>query len=165
MDGQPLPHALRLRIIVGGVCAAVVFLLFVPIEIAAVTSHRHDIGGLATAFGIGVGVPVAFAALMWWRARQYRRNPEVRRRQLNGPAARTVLFGNLIVIVLANIARGASGVPGWGGFLNGLAVLVVGSFVVLRIAKRQDPRAHYFRRPDPLPEGQTPEDDRPPAPW
>lgn len=163
MERQPLPRTLRLRIIVVAVSSTLLVLLFIPFEVLAVTKPRGGTEEVVTAFAVGVGLPILFALLMWRQVRRYRRDPGVRRRQPNGPAARTILFGNLVSILVAMTTNGLVG--GWQGWLVGLAVLLACSFIVLRIAKRQDPRIHYFRRPDPLPPGQEPDDARPPAPW
>jgi hypothetical protein len=39
-----------------------------------------------------------------------------------------------------------------------ISAILIGSFLSLYIARRYDPRIHHFRRPDPLPDGQEPED-------
>lgn len=159
MDHQGLPRTMRLRVIVVAVSAGLLALLMLPLEILAVTSHREDLGLLAAAFGLGLGVPILFGLLMWWQVRRYRRNPEVRRRQPNGRAGRVLLFGNLVAVVLGSLARGISGIEGWGGWAVGLCVVLIASFLVVRIARHYDPRIHYFRRPDPLPAGEEPRDE------
>jgi hypothetical protein len=165
MNDQQLPRTMRLRIIVVAVSAGLLALVMLPLEIAAMASRRDDLGLIAAVFGLGLGIPALFGVLMWWQVRRYRRNPEVRRRQPNGPAARILLFGSILAVLLGNLTRGVSGIEGWGGWAIGLCVVVIAMFLVVGLARRHDPRIHYFRRPDPLPEGQEPEDDSPPPPW
>jgi hypothetical protein len=165
MQNVPLSGAMRTRVIVVAVSVGILALVMLPLEILAVTSEHRDAGEIAFAFGVGIGLPLVFGALTWWGVRRWRRNPDLRRRQPNGPASRVLLFGNLITLTLANFARSLSGLEGWKGWALGLAVVVVGAVGVFLIARRLDPRLNYFRRPDPLPEGQEPEDNKAPAPW
>lgn len=163
MNREPLPRIMRIRIAVVAICSGLLALLVLPLAIIAL-QRGDSIGQLAPLFGIGLGIPVLFSLLMWWQVRRYRRSPEFRRRQPNGAAARVLMIGNMLILAVAMVARGVSGVEGWGGWAIGLGVVVTGSVIVYSIAKRYDPRLHYFRRPDPLPEGQEPEDLPPPTP-
>ena len=164
MGSQPLPREMRMRVVMVAICAAVLVLLGLPLEVVAVRSSV-GVGDLAFVFGIGVALPVAFGALMWWQVRRYRNNPQVRRRQLNDRAARTKLWGNVAVVLMASVAREVAPVTGLNGLLTGLVVALIGAVAVHLVVRRLDPRARFWRRPDPLPEGQEPEVEPAPKPW
>lgn len=163
MTRERLPRIMRIRVAVVAGCSALLFLFVLPLEILAVRSG-DSLPKIAPLFGIGVGIPVLFGLLMWWQVHRYRNNPEVRRRQPNGAAMRVYLVGNMLGVILASVARDVSGNEGWGGWAIALGVIVLASLVTFRLAKRHDPRLHYFRRPDPLPPGHEPEDLPPPGP-
>jgi hypothetical protein len=158
MNRQPLTRTLRIRVIIVAVGAVLLALLMLPLEIATLTAGDATSEDIALVFAMGVGLPALFALLMWWQVHRFRSSPELQRRQPNGPAARIMLFGNLAVLVLGMLVATLSGVEGWRGWVLGLVVVVVGSFVVVRFARSRDPRVHYFRRTDPMPEGQEPDD-------
>ncbi len=163
MNREPLPRIMRVRVVVVAVCTGLLALLVLPLEILAL-QRGGSIGQIAPIFGIGLGIPVLFGLVMWWQVRRYRSNPEIRRRQPNGAAMRVLMVGNWLSVALAMLARGVSGVQGWGGWAIGLGVLLTASVIVYSVAKRYDPRLHYFRRTDPLPEGKEPDDLPPPKP-
>ena len=166
MGHPPLSGTMRIRVIIAAISAGALVLLMLPLEIMTIV-RGGGAGDIALIFAIGLALPALFLALMWWQVRRWRRNPEIRRRQPNKPAARIILFGNLLVLTIGNIARGVSGVKGWAGWAIGLGVVMVGAVIVFLMAKKQDRRLHFFRRPDPMPEGQEPESapERAPTPW
>lgn len=158
MGGQPLPRSVRDRIVYGSIAMGALVLLTLPLEIVAVTSGRAGPGEIAGLFAIGVGLPLVFGLLLWWMVRRIRRDPELRRRQLNSAATRVILAGNFGALLLGNLARGASGVGGGGGWAIGLGVTLLVSCIVVLVAKRFDPRIRFFRRPEPVPEDPEPEE-------
>ena len=159
----PLPRTLRLRVGIALGSSALLFLLTLPLLVLGLTSDPPATGLVWTSIVVGVVLPAVFGSLMWWQVRRWRRDPLLRRRQLDGSTQRLLLFGNLAVLVLGQVVRGLSGLSFWPGLTLGLVVVLVGAFLVTWIAKRRDPRVRFFGRPDPLPEGQEP-DDGPPHP-
>lgn len=163
MDRQSLPQSLRIRIIGMAVCAGVLVLICVPLGIGVIRSPHHAAGAIAFVFGIGVGLPLLAGLAMWWQVRRYRRDPDYRRRQPNGPASRVLQGGHLLAVVLGIVTQGL--VDGWIGWLLGLGVVLVVSFLTFRIAKQRDPRIRYLRRPLPASEPQEREDSTARKPW
>jgi type IV secretory pathway TrbD component len=160
---QSLPQSLRLRIIVMAVSSGLLLLICVPLAVAVIRSPHHADGAVAFVFGLGVGLPLLAGLAMWWKVRRFRRDPGYRRRRPNGPASQALQGGNLLALVLGIVTQGL--VRGWIGWLLGLGVVLVVSFVTFRIAKQRDPRIRYLRRPRRSQEVQEPEDSPPLTPW
>jgi len=173
MPGKPLPAGTRVQLIWFGVLAGLC--LLVGVVLAGLAAADPSAENPALRFLVLLAPFVIIAGLMgltaWWLVRRVRRNPDFRRRQLNGRAQVTVMVGVLVAITAGNVAKAALGVDGWAGLLvmlpTGLIVLVP----VMLLAKRFDPRVRWFRRPEPL----TPEEEqqqeeqdaasRPDRPW
>ncbi|MGN6251265.1 MAG: hypothetical protein ACTHNS_05565 [Marmoricola sp.] len=165
MDRTPLPRSVRQRALGGGVGVAVLALLFVPLEIATVTSDRAGAGLRVSVFVIGIGLPAVLGLLIWRQVRRLRSDPDLLRRQPNRAATRVLRYGNMGVLVIALASRHLVGTGGWKTWVVFGGVALVGSVLVVRWARHYDPRIHYFRRPDPLPEGQEPDEGPAPPPW
>jgi type IV secretory pathway TrbD component len=155
MPNSSLPPVWRTRIITVAVSSGVLVLIGCTLGVLAVV--RGDGVGALLGFGIGLALPAFFGGLMWLQVRRYRRNPDFRRRQPNAAASKLGLVGNLVVFVFAGVVTSLLGLHGWAYFLTLFGIAVVGGTAVFIAAKQQDPRLHYFRRPDPLPEGQEPD--------
>jgi hypothetical protein len=160
---QLLPQSMRIRIIVVAVSAGLLVLICVPLAIGVFRLSHHARGALAFVFALGVGAPLLAGLAMWWQVRSYRRDPDYRRRQPNRPASRVLQGGNLLALVLGILAQGL--VHGWIGWLLGLGVVLVVSFVTFRIARQRDPTIRYLRRPQPSAQPEEPEDSPSPEPW
>ena len=61
-----------------------------------------------------------------------------------------MLTGFLLAYMLGNVVSAVLGVDGWAKVLVVLAVALIASVPVTMLAKRFDPRVHWFRRPEPL---------------
>jgi hypothetical protein len=163
MGDPTLTGTMRIRVVIVAVSGTLLALVLLPLEIMTIV-NGGTAGQIAFAFGVGVVLPALAAALMWWQVRRWRHNPEIRRRQPRKAAARVLLFGNLGVVILVSLLRDGWGMNSWQGWGITLVVFTVGAGGVWLVAKRLDPRLHFFRRPDPLPPGQEPEGPAP-KPW
>lgn len=164
MGHPPLSKQMRTRVTVVIVCSALLVLLMLPLAVLSI-ARGDDHGRTAWIMAIGLGLPAVFGAVMWWGVRRWRADPEVRRREPNRAASRILLLGNLGVFIAGDLVRRLVGGPSWLAWLAAGLVFLVGALVVFYAAKRQDPRLHFFRRPDPLPEdGDSPDGKRSAAP-
>jgi hypothetical protein len=173
MPGRRLPEGTRVRLIWFGVLAGLCLLAGVVLAGLAATDPSAE--NPALRFLVLLAPFVVIAGLMalsaWWLTRRVRRNPDFRRRQLNGRAQATVMVGVVVAITAGNVAKAVIGVNGWAGLLVMLPAALLVLVPVMLLAKRFDPRVRWFRRPAPL----TPEEEqqqeqrdtarRPDRPW
>jgi FtsH-binding integral membrane protein len=110
----------------------------------------------ALAFLVTVAPFVIILALMglaaWLLVRRIRRSPDFRRRQLNGRAQATLSVGFLGAYLVASLVKAVLGIEGWAGVA---LVVLVGTALfmpVVLLARRFDPRVHWFRRSEPGPD-------------
>jgi MFS family permease len=124
----------------------------------------------ALAFLVTVAPFVVILALMglaaWLVVRRVHRSPDFRRRQLNGRAQATLSVGFLSAYVVASLAKAVLGIEGWAGITLVVALGAVLFMPVILLARRFDPRVHWFRRPEPGPDDEEPSDPPPrQRPW
>lgn len=151
MGDPPLSKQMRARVTIVIVCSALLVLLMLPLAVASITrgdDHGRTVGILA----IGLGIPAAFGAVMWWAVRRWRADPDLRRREPNQAASRILLLGNLGVFLASDLVRRLLGGPEWLAWVVAATLFITGALVVFYFAKRRDPRLHLFRRTDPHPE-------------
>jgi MFS family permease len=171
--GERLPEGTRVAIIFGCVVAGIGMLAALALAVMVATDPDTERPGLAILVTLAPFVLIlAVMGLAGWLAvRRIRRNPELRRRQLNGRAQATMLIGLLLAYMVGNIVSAFLGVDGWAQILVVVAIALIASVPVIMVAKRFDPRVHWFRRPEPL----SPEEEeerarrdaarRPDGPW
>src|SRR5262245_16192121 len=157
MAGERLPEGTRVAIVFGCVVAGICTLAALALAVMAAVDPDTEHPGLAILATLApFAVILAVMGLVGWLVvRRVRRNPELRRRQLNGRAQATMLTGFLLAYVLGNVASAVLGVDGGAQFLVVIAVVTIVYLPVIMLAKRFDPRVHWFRRPEPL----TPEEE------
>jgi MFS family permease len=150
--GERLPEGTRVAIIFGCVVAGICTLGALVLAILAALDPDTKRPGLAILLTLApFALILAVMGLAGWLVvRRIRRNPDLRRRQLNGRAQATMLTGFLLAYTLGNVASAVLGVDGWAQTLVVVAVALIAYLPVIMLAKRFDPRLHWFRRPDPL---------------
>ena len=152
MAGERLPEGTRVAIIFIGVVAGIGTMATAALAILAALDGDTERPGLAILLTLApfVLILAVMGLAGWLLVRRVRRNPDFRRRQLNGRAQATLLTGFLLAYILGNVVSALLGIDGGAEFLVVIGVGLIAYVPVIMLAKRFDPRVHWFRRPEPL---------------
>ena len=152
MAGQRLPEGTRVAIIFGCVVAGIGTLAALVLAVMAALDPDTEHPGVAILVTLApfVLILAVMGLAGWLLVRRIRRNPDLRRRQINGRDQATMLIGFLLAYTLGNVVSAVLGVDGWAQFLVVIAVASILYLPVIMLARRFDPRLQWFRRPEPL---------------